>query len=284
MKPRPHRTRRIGAITSICLAFLFGAPAAAEEARPVLLATTTSTQDSGLLDVLVPIFEKETHITVKTIAVGTGQALALGGRGEADVVLCHAPALEKKYLAEGTMIDRRLVMHNDFVVVGPTADPAGVRGVSAAADVFRRIAAAKAAFVSRGDDSGTDILEKKVWSGVAIEPKGAAWYFEAGQGMGATLRIASEKRAYALSDRGTYLATKRGLDLELLSRGDPRLRNVYHVMRVDPERFPRVNRPGGKAFADFLVSSEVQEIIRSFGQDKLGEPLFFPDAGAADPD
>jgi tungstate transport system substrate-binding protein len=284
MKPTSLRTLWAAAIVALGWVQHVASPVFAEEPRPVLLATTTSTQDSGLLDVLVPIFEKETHATVKTIAVGTGQALALGGRGEADVVLCHAPELEKKYLAEGTMLDRRLVMHNDFVIVGPPADPAGIRGGTSAADALRRIAAAKAPFVSRGDNSGTDILEKKLWNVLGIEPKGAGWYLEAGQGMGATLRIASDKRGYTLSDRGTFLATKRGLDLEPLSQGDPKLRNVYHVMRVDPERFPRVNRAGGKAFADFLVSSEVQEIIRTFGQDKFGEPLFFPDAGAPDPD
>jgi len=273
---------------AVVLATLVGAlvcgVASADDVRPVILATTTSTQDSGLLDALVPVFEKNTGATVKTIAVGTGQALALGGRGEADVVLCHAPELEKKYVAEGTVIDRRLVMHNDFVVVGPPADPAKVHGVSAAAEALRRIAGSKATFVSRGDNSGTNILEKKLWKLAGIEPKGAPWYFEAGQGMGATLRIASEKRGYTLSDRGTYLALKGGLELDVLSQGDPSLRNVYHVMRVDPERFPKVNGAGAKAFADFLVSAEAQDIIRSFGRNKFGEPLFTPDAGQPDPD
>jgi tungstate transport system substrate-binding protein len=269
---------------STLVGFALWDAASATDVRPVILATTTSTQDSGLLDVLVPIFEKKTGATVKPIAVGTGQALALGGRGEADVVLSHAPELEKKYVAEGTMIDRRLVMHNDFVVVGPPADPARVRGTSEASEALRRIADSKATFVSRGDNSGTNILEKTLWKLAGIEPKGASWYLEAGQGMGATLRIAAEKRGYTLSDRGTYLALRSGLELGVVSQGDPRFRNVYHVMRVNPDRFPKVNGAGATAFADFLVSAEAQDIIRTFGRDKFGEPLFYPDAGQPDPD
>jgi len=252
---------------------------AAPESRPVILATTTSTQDSGLLDVLVPMFEKHTGMTVKTIAIGTGQALALGARGEADVVLCHAPDLEKKYVADGAMIDRQVVMHNDFVWLGPPSDPAHVKGTAESTAVLRKIADAKATFVSRGDNSGTDILEKKLWKIVGIDPKGTPWYVEAGQGMGATLRIASEKRGYTLSDRATYLAQKKTLELDVESQGDPRLRNVYHVMRVNPAKFPKVNEAGAKAFEEFLVSPAVQKVIGAFGRDKLGEPLFVPDAG-----
>jgi tungstate transport system substrate-binding protein len=260
--------------------FLAWTPLArAGDERPIILATTTSTQDSGLLDVLVPMFEKKTGIDVKVVAIGTGQALALGARGEADVVLCHAPDLEKKYVADGSMTDRRLVMHNDFVFVGPDTDPAHVRGTEQAVAVVKKIADAKATFVSRGDNSGTDILEKRLWKASGIDPKGAPWYLEAGQGMGATLRLTSEKRGYTLSDRGTYLAQRKTIELDILSQGDPELRNIYHVMLVNPAKFPKVNSSGAKAFADFLVSAEAQAVIRSFGREKFGEPLFFPDAG-----
>jgi tungstate transport system substrate-binding protein len=259
--------------------FSLAALTRAADERPIILATTTSTQDSGLLDMLVPMFEKKTGIHVKTIAIGTGQALALGARGEADVVLCHAPELEKKYVADGSMIDRRIVMHNDFVFVGPPADPAHVRGSNQAVVVLKKIADAKATFVSRGDNSGTDILEKKLWKASGVDPRGASWYLEAGQGMGATLRLASEKRAYTISDRGTYVAQRKTVELDILSQGDAELRNVYHVMLVNPAKFPKVNQSGGKAFADFLVSAESQDAIRDFGRDKFGEPLFFPDAG-----
>jgi tungstate transport system substrate-binding protein len=262
-----------------CAVFSLAAPTRAADERSIILATTTSTQDSGLLDMLVPMFEKKTGIHVKTIAIGTGQALALGARGEADVVLCHAPELEKKYVADGSMVDRRNVMHNDFVFVGPPADPARVRGTEQAVAVLKKIADAKATFVSRGDDSGTDILEKKLWKASGIDPKGAPWYLEAGQGMGATLRLASEKRAYTISDRGTYVAQRKTVELDILSQSAPELRNVYHVMLVNPAKFPKVSQSGAKAFADFLVSAEAQDAIRGFGRKKFGEPLFFPDAG-----
>jgi tungstate transport system substrate-binding protein len=244
----------------------------------VILATTTSTQDSGLLDVLVPMFEKQTGYVVKTISVGTGQALALGGRGEADVVLVHAPEAERKYVAEGTLVNRRLVMHNDFIIVGPEADPAQVRGLRRAIDAFRRIAEARAAFVSRGDNSGTNILEKRLWKQAGIEPSGD-WYLQAGQGMGQTLGIASEKRAYTLTDRGTLLALVKRVQLPILVEKDPPLLNIYSVMEVNPSRFPKVNAAGGKAFADFMVSPGAQAVIKSFGVERFGEPLFFPDAG-----
>ena len=245
---------------------------------PVILATTTSTQDSGLLDVLAPLFEKKTGYFLKTVSVGTGQALALGGRGEADVVLVHAPEAEKKYVAEGTLINRRLVMHNDFIIIGPEADPANVRGRKRAVGAFRRIAAAKAPFVSRGDNSGTNILEKKLWKQAGIEPEGS-WYLQSGQGMGQTLGIASEKLAYTLTDRGTYLALKKRVALDILVERDGPLLNIYSVMEVSPARFPKVNAAGGKAFADFMVSAEAQAVIKTFGVEKYGQPLFFPDAG-----
>ncbi len=244
----------------------------------VLLATTTSTQDSGLLDVVVPLFEKRTGYVVKTISVGTGQALALGGRGEADVVLVHAPEAEKKYLAEGTLVNRRLVMHNDFIVVGPKEDPAQIGGLKKASDALRRIAGTKAAFVSRGDNSGTHQLERRLWKEGGLDPSGD-WYLQSGQGMGQTLAIALEKRAYTLTDRGTYLALKRRLTLDILVERDTSLLNIYSVMEVNPARFPKVNAAGGKAFADFMISPVAQEVIKSFGVEKFGEPLFYQDAG-----
>ncbi len=247
-------------------------------AQSVILSTTTSTQDSGLLDVLVPMFEKKTGYTVKTISVGTGQALALGAKGEADVCLVHAPDSEKKYVADGLLLNRRLVMHNDFIIVGPAEDPARIKGLASAVDALKRIAESKATFVSRGDNSGTHQLEKKLWQEAKIQPAGP-WYLQAGQGMGATLGIASEKRAYAVTDRGTFLAFQKRVQLVNLVEKDRILLNVYSVLEANAARFPRVNAAGGKAFADFMVSKETQEVIKTFGVDKYGEPLFFPDAG-----
>lgn len=244
----------------------------------VILATTTSTQDSGLLDVLVPLFETRTGYVVKTVSVGTGQALALGGRGEADVVLVHAPEAEKRYVAEGTLINRQLVMHNDFIVVGPKEDLAQIRSVKKASAALRKIAEAKAAFVSRGDNSGTYQLERRLWKDGGLDPSGD-WYLQSGQGMGQSLSIASEKRAYTLTDRGTFLALKKRLALDILVERDPLLLNIYSVMEVNPARFQKVNAAGGKAFADFIVSTETQAIIKGFGVEKFGEPLFYPDAG-----
>jgi len=258
----------------------FGQPPAV---RDVILATTTSTQDSGLLDILVPLFEKQTGYRMKTIAVGTGQSLAMGSRGDADVVFAHAPELEKKYVAEGSMINRRLVMHNDFIILGPLADPAGVKGLQSATEAFRRIAEAKVPFVSRGDNSGTHFLEKTLWQKAQLATRGT-WYIEAGQGMGATLGIASEKRAYTLSDRGTYLAFTKRVQLAILLEGDAPLLNLYHVTEVNPGKFPKVNHAGAKAFADFLLTPEVQAIIKTFGVEKFGQPLFFPDAGRSEED
>jgi tungstate transport system substrate-binding protein len=247
-------------------------------AQAVILSTTTSTQDSGLLDVLVPMFEKKTGYTVKTISVGTGQALALGAKGEADVCLVHAPDSEKKYVADGLLLNRRLVMHNDFIIVGPADDPARIKGLASAVDALKRIAEAKATFVSRGDNSGTHQLEKKLWEEAKIQPAGT-WYLQSGQGMGATLTIASEKRAYTLTDRGTYLAFQKRVQLVNLVEKDRILLNIYSVLLPNATKFPRVNVAGGKAFADFMVAPETQEVIKTFGVDKYGEPLFFPDAG-----
>ena len=270
--------RRLAA--SAALVLLAGR-ASAQVTRDVILATTTSTQDSGLLDSLVPTFERQCHCRVKTIAVGTGQSLALGARGDADVVLVHAPTLEKRYLAQGLFVRRRLVMTNDFVLVGPADDPAGLRSATGLDDALRRIATTRSPFASRGDSSGTNILELNLWKSIAVAPAGD-WYIEVGQGMGATLRIASEKGAYALTDRGTYLALPQGLALEVLFEGAPQLLNIYHVMEVNPEVFPNVNHTGGAAFADFMVSPEAQGLIRRFGISKFGRPLFTPAAGLSE--
>lgn len=250
--------------------------------KVVILATTTSTQDAGLLDVLAPMFERQTGYTVKTIAVGTGQALEMGGRGEADVVLVHAPTLELKYVAEGSMVNRRLVMHNDFIIIGPPGDPAAIKRTKTAAEAFKKIVERGARFVSRGDNSGTHAKEKVLWKAAGLAPRGS-WYIESGQGMGATLAIASEKNAYTLTDRATYLAFAKRVRLAIVLEGDAPLLNVYHVMEVNPARYSRVNGPGGKAFADFMVSPATQEAIRTFGVEKFDQPLFFPDAGKAEP-
>lgn len=246
--------------------------------RAVILATTTSTQDSGLLDALIPRFEKLTGFQVKTIAVGSGQALAMGKRGEADVLLVHSPEAEKALMAEGSGLNRRLVMHNDFVLLGPAADPAGLRGKGAKA-AFQALAAGTAPFISRGDNSGTHALELKLWTAAGLKPEGRPWYQQTGLGMGQTLSVASEKKAYTLSDRGTYLALKKKLALEILGEGDASLLNVYHVIEVNPAKHPKVNAAGGRAFADFLVSKDVQTAIKEFGIAIFGAPLFFPDAG-----
>ena len=248
----------------------------------VILSTTTSTQDSGLLDVLVPLFEKKTGYTLKTLSVGTGQALALAARGEADVALVHAPALEKKYVAEGKLLARRLVMYNDFVIVGPPEDPARIKGLPSAVDAMKRIGG-RSRFVSRGDKSGTNILELALWNRAGIQPAGA-WYIESGQGMGQTLGIADDRRAYTLTDRGTYLAFGKRLDLPILVEKDRPLLNLYSVLEVNPASGPRVNVAGGKAFADFLLSPETQAVIKTFGVEKYGQPLFVPVAGKADTD
>lgn len=250
--------------------------------KDLILATTTSTQDSGLLDVLVPKFEQQTGYKVKTIAVGTGAALAMGEKGEADVLLVHAPKSEKKLVDSGVGINYQLVMHNDFIIVGPAGDPAGIKG-SKTVDAFKMIADKKATFVSRGDDSGTNKKEKDLWNTAGIKPEGS-WYQQSGTGMGATLNIASEKQGYTLTDRATYLAQKKNLKLEILLEGDKSLLNIYHVMQVNPEKFNKVNKDGGKAFADFMVSPETQKVIGEFGKDKYGEPLFFPDAGKKEED
>jgi tungstate transport system substrate-binding protein len=247
----------------------------------LILATTTSTQDSGLLDVLVPAFEKATGYVVKTVAVGSGQAMTMGKECNADVLLVHSPAAEAEFMAAGSGVDRRLVMHNDFVIVGPASDPAAIKGTAKAADALAKIAAAEATFVSRADKSGTNSKELALWKAADITPKGA-WYLESGQGMGATLQIASEKSGYTLTDRATYLATKDMLDLDILVEGEAGLLNVYHVISIDPAKCPGVNTAGATAFADYLVSADGQALIGEFGTEKFGQPLFVPDAGKSE--
>lgn len=247
----------------------------------VILATTTSTQDSGLLDVLIPVFEKQSGYRVKTIAMGSGQALALGQRGEADVLLVHAPDSELKFMDTGAGINRRLVMHNDFIIIGPPSDPAGIKGESSAVKALEKIYQAKALFLSRGDDSGTNQLEKSLWKQAGLDPSatgGQSWYQQSGQGMGATLSIASEKDAYTISDRATFLAFLKSIKLQILVEGDSSLLNIYHVIQINPDKFQRVNADGGKAFVDFMVSPEGQSLIAKYGIDKFGQPFFFPDA------
>ncbi len=252
---------------------------AAPAEKNIILSTTTSTQDSGLLDALIPIFEKKTGYFVKTIAVGSGQAMAMGQKGEADVLLVHSPDAEKKFVSGGYGVNRQLVMHNDFIIVGPSSDPAKIKGVKSTTEAFKKIAAARAVFLSRGDNSGTHAKEKVIWKAAGTGYEGEKWYQQTGLGMGQTLNVASEKRAYTLADRGTYLALKKRLDLPILVEGDTILLNIYHVIEVNPAKWPKVNAKGGKAFADFMVSPEAQAIIKTFGVDKHGSPLFFPDAG-----
>jgi len=244
--------------------------------REVLLATTTSFQDSGLLDDLVSDFALKTGYRIRATAVGSGAAIALGSKGDADVVFAHSEQAELDFMAQGNGERRVKVMHNDFVIIGPATDPARARGQGSLA-AFRAIAAAKATFYSRGDKSGTDVFEKNLWRQAGVTPS-APWYIEAATGMGQTLQIASEKRAYTIADRGTYLARKGGLALDILAEKEPPLFNYYHVMTVSPAKHPRVNSLGALAFVDYLVSPETQRRIQQFGVAKYGEPLFYPDA------
>lgn len=257
------------------------AAAPAAPANPnLILATTTSTQDSGLLDALVPLFEQQTGYKVQTVAVGTGAALKMGEEGNADVLLVHAPAAEKALMEKGFGKDRFLVMHNDFVIVGPEADPAGIKGM-AVVDAYKALVAAKAPFVTRGDDSGTHKAELNLWKKAEFDPATFSpdFYISSGQGMGATLTIASEKEAYTFTDRATYLALKDKLSLVILVEGDTVLLNVYHVITVNAEKWPKVNYDGALAFANFIVDPATQKIIGEFGIEKFGQPLFVPDAG-----
>jgi len=271
-----HRLTRASAFPiAVVLALL---PLSTTAAPSVILATTTSTQDTGLLDVLVPAFEKSSGYSVKTIAVGTGAALAMGERGDADVLLVHAPSAEEAYMTKGRGLSRLLVMHNAFIIVGPANDPAHVKGAAAAQVAFAAIAAAHATFVSRGDDSGTNSKELALWKAAGVTPEGA-WYVKSGSGMADTLHIASQKAAYTLTDDGTFLSQRATLVLSPLVEDVKDLRNVYHVIVVKPIEGRVSNEPGATAFARFLTSSEGQRIIATFGRERFGRPLFAPDAG-----
>lgn len=250
-----------------------GASDAANDKGRMILATTTSTQDSGLLDELLPRFEDESGCSVKTVAVGSGEALELAEKGDADVLLVHSPEAEEEFMDGGHGVSRKAVMHNDFIVVGAAGDPAGIKGESSAAAAFKRITKAEAPFASRADESGTNTKELALWEDAGIAPKGS-WYIETGQGMGETLTIAGQKQAYTLSDRGTFLATEN-LDLELLVEGGADLLNPYHVIVVKAEN---VNRACAEAFSDWIVSPTTQEQIGRFGVADYGEPLFVADA------
>jgi tungstate transport system substrate-binding protein len=275
MKRLPHLVLML-----LCAVFtLFASLPANAANKTIILATTTSTQDSGLLDTLIPLFEKESGYFVKTIAVGSGQAMAMGKKGEADVLLVHSPDAEKKFMQEESGRSRRLVMHNDFVLVGPAQDPAGIKSAKTSAEALKKIAASGSLFLSRGDNSGTHAKEKLLWKAAGVVPEGATWFQQTGLGMGQTLNVAAEKKGYTLTDRATYLALKKNLNLVILVEGDARLLNVYHVIDVNSARWPKVNASGAKAFADFMVSRKTQGVIGSFGADKYGSALFFPDAG-----
>jgi tungstate transport system substrate-binding protein len=246
-------------------------------AKELKLATTTSTQDSGLLDVILPELEKDINYTVKVIAVGTGQAIEMGEAGDVDVILVHSRAAEDKFVADGFGVDRRDVMYNDFLIIGPADDPAGIKDSTDTIAAFKTIAAKQAAFVSRGDDSGTDKKEKGIWTKAEITPAGT-WYIESGQGMGDTFRMADEKKAYTLIDRATYLAQKDKYKLEVIIEGDKSLLNPYGVIPVNPEKFPNVDYEGATKFAEWLTSEKGQKMIGDFGVQEFGQQLFVPDA------
>lgn len=278
MDRHPRLTSLLSILTGFFFVgmFVLSLVGCATRSSTIILATTTSTYDSGLLDVLLPEFTQRTGIQVKPVAVGTGEAMAMGERGEADVLLVHAREAEDKFMAEGFGAVRKDVMHNDFVLIGPVSDPAGIRGLDSVRETFQRIARSKSLFISRGDDSGTHKKELKIWKEAGITPQGE-WYIESGQGMGETVRIADEKGAYTLSDRGTYLSLKDTVRLEVLVEGDQVLFNPYGVIAVNPEKFPHVNFQGAMQFIEFITSVEGQNIIKNFGVDKYGKPLFYPE-------
>jgi tungstate transport system substrate-binding protein len=274
---RLHVFWRVAVVVIVPLVALFATRNRTSAQETIILATTTSTQDSGLLDVLVPRFEKESGISVKVIAVGTGAALRMASTGDADAILVHAPDAEKKYVEDGDLVEGRRIMHNDFVIVGPAEDPAGAGKAGSLGDVMRAIAE-RGVFISRGDDSGTHKQELTLWAAANIDPRSIPRREETGQGMGATLNVADQKRAYALTDRGTYLALRKRLGLVVLYQGDPSLQNVYHAYVVNPAKHKGARAAGARAFVAFLVSPSVQNAIGQFKRAEYGEPLFFADA------
>jgi tungstate transport system substrate-binding protein len=250
------------------------------------MASTTSTRDSGLMDVLIPIFQQKSSYVMKPIYVGSGAAIALGQQGNADVLLVHSPAAEVQFVKDGWGINRKLIMHNDFIIVGPTSDPAKIKGMTSAVDALKKIADSKINFYSRGDNSGTDVLEKSLWAKAGVTVKDGStsnpsWYIEGGAGAGMLdlLRIASEKNGYTITDRSTYVANQKVVALAIDVEKDPVLLNVYHVIQVNPAKYPIVNAAGAQAFSDFMVSPETQAEIGKYGVVQYGQQLFFPDAG-----
>ena len=270
------RTARISLGAVLIAAFLCGGVSAAE--RFITVASTTSTENSGLFKYLLPIFQQKTGIEARVVAVGTGQAVGIGERGDADVLLVHHKPSEEKFVADGYGVKRYDVMYNDFIIVGPKADPAKIRGDKVAADALQKIAAAKSVFASRADDSGTHKLELELWKAAGIDPKPASgdWYRETGSGMGATLNTASGLGAYALTDRGTWISFNNKGDLEILVEGDPKLFNQYGVILVNPAKFPQVKAADGQAFIDWLISPEGQAALAGYKID--GQQLFYPNA------
>lgn len=271
------------------------APSPTAEAKPttavtperkpmVMLSSTIGPIDAGIVGALEDAFTKKTGIPVRHIGAGTGATLEQAKSGRFDIVMVHARSLEDKFVADGFGVDRRDVMYNDFVILGPAADPAKIKGEKSAAEALKKIAEAQAIFVSRGDNSGTHQLENKLWGLAKLDPKGQQWYQQTGQGMGATLNVAAEKAGYTISDRATYLANQKNVKLEILVEGDGALLNVYHVITVNPKKSDKINAEGAKAFADFMVAKETQDVIAKFGVDKYGQPLFFPDADKKDSD
>lgn len=276
--PKNHHSLLIPILAALCQLSACEAPTKPENAQatPELkLATTTSTDNSGLLEVLLPAFKKETGIDVKVIAVGTGKALKHGEAGDVDAILVHARKAEDRFVAEGYGVNRRGVMHNDFVILGPPRDPAGIKGIKDASAALARISSTMSPFVSRGDESGTHKREMELWKSAGISPDGR-WYMPIGQGMGAVLIMTEEKEGYALADRGTYLAYKGKLRLDVLVAGDPRLFNPYGIIAVNPARHSHVNHREAMAFLDWLTSPAAQKLIADFTVD--GERLFEPDA------
>ncbi len=270
--------KKISIFLSIISLFTFSCAnlAMAENNKTVILATTTSVQDTGLLDVLASLFQKKTGYTLKAIAVGTGQAIKMGTLGEADILWVHSPADEKQFVDEGYGTNRTTFMHNDFVVLGPKNDPAKIAGEKYAAEAFKKIAAQKALFVSRGDNSGTHKKEKAIWKEAGVSADKDA-YIEVGQGMAQTVTIANEKQGYCLADRSTYISLKKTIDLIIVCEKDPLLINYYSLILVNPDKFPKVNTNGARALFDFLLSKDSKEIVENFGKEKFGEQLFFWD-------
>lgn len=247
------------------------------QGKTLKMATTTSTQDSGLLDVLVPEFEKDTGYTLNVIAVGSGQAMDMGSKGDVDVLLVHSRAAEDQFVADGYGVNRRDVMHNDFIIIGPASDPAKIKGMTDSAAAFKKIAESQSTFLSRGDKSGTNTKELSLWKTAGITPEGD-WYKNVGKGMGDTFRMADEMKGYTLIDRATYLALKDNYQLEIMVEKDKPLLNPYGVISVNKEKFPNVDQAGADLFGEWITSEKIQKMIADFGKDKYGESLFIPDA------